>query len=81
MKSRRHDILAWGLFFKMTSNQKAAEIVKLIFKTISPRTVMCMVTKKYPDDARLTKLQMHRLVITFQQNGSVEDSRKKIMVY
>ena len=65
----------------MTSNQKAAEIVKLIFKTKSQKTVIRMVKKKYPDDARLTKLQIHRLVITFQQTGSVEDSRKKIMVY
>ena len=33
--------------------------------------------KKYPDDARLPKLDMHRLVIRFQQNESVEDSHQK----
>ena len=33
--------------------------------------------KKYPDDATLTKFQMHQLVITFQQTGSVENGRQK----
>ena len=33
--------------------------------------------KKYPDHARLTKLQMRRLVIRFQQTGLVEDSHQK----
>ena len=33
--------------------------------------------KKYPDDVRLTKLQMHRLVLRFKQTRSVIDSRQK----
>lgn len=57
------------------SNQKAAEIVKLYFETKSPVTVIRMIQKKYPEDDRLTKLQIHQLVNRFQQTGSVEDSR------
>jgi hypothetical protein len=58
-----------------TSKQEAAEKVKLYFETKSPVTVIRMMQKKYPDDNRLTKLQVHWLVNIFQQTGSVEDSR------
>ena len=60
-----------------TSKQTAAEMVKLYFETKSPITATLIKKKKYPDDATLTKFQMHPFVIRFQQTGSVEDSRQE----
>ena len=34
-----------------------------------------MMQKRYPEDDRLTKLQVHWLVDIFQQTGPVEDSK------
>ena len=58
-----------------TSNQKAAEVIKLYFETKSPVTVIHMIQKKYPEDDRLKKLQVHQLVHRFQQTRSVEDNQ------
>ena len=58
-----------------TSNQKAADVVKLYFETKSPVTVARMMRKTYSKDARLTKQQVYRLVNKFQQTGSAGDSR------
>lgn len=59
------------------SNQKAAKVVQLYFKTHSPVTVIRVMRKRHPLDNKLTKLQVHRLVRRFQQTGSVEDTRLK----
>ena len=57
------------------SNQKAAEVFKLYFETKSPVIVTHMMQKKYPEDERVTKLQVHLLFYKFQQTESVEYSQ------
>ena len=52
-----------------TSSKKAAEVVKLYFETKSPVTVIRRMQKLYPEDERLTKVQIHRLVKRFEQTG------------
>ena len=49
----------------------------MYFETKSPTNVTCIMKKKDPDNARLTKLLMHRLVIKFQQTKSFKDSCQK----
>ena len=50
---------------------------KLYFETKSPTNVTRIMKTKDPDDARLTKLEMHRLVIRFQWTKSFNNSRQK----
>ena len=67
-----------------TSNQKAAEVVKLYHETKFPVTVNRKMKNKYPDDDRLTKVQVVKLVKIvvklvkrFEHTGSDEDKRHK----
>ena len=60
-----------------STDKKAGEIVQLYFESHSPTTVIRIMLKRYPSDARLSKQQIHRLVKKFQQTGSVQDKRHK----
>ena len=50
---------------------------KLYFETKSLTNVTCIMKTKDPDDTRLTKLEMQRLVIRFQWTKSFNNSRQK----
>lgn len=57
------------------SQALAAEVVKLYYSTSSPVTVIREMAKRYPDQERLNKLQIRRIVTRFEQTGSVADKR------
>ena len=58
----------------VTSNQKVAEVVKLYVRQNKSHVIVIrMMQKKYSEDDRITKLQVHWLVNRYQQTESVED--------
>lgn len=55
--------------------ERCAEIVKLYYKTGSPKTVIREMQKLYPHEEKLTRQQIHRTVKRFEVTGSVTDAR------
>lgn len=54
---------------------KCTEVVKLYYESYSPITVIRSMKKRYPNEEKLNKMQVHRIVKRFEQTGSVGDTR------
>jgi hypothetical protein len=55
--------------------EKCTEVVKLYYESYSPVRVIRSMQKRYPEDGKLSKMQVHRIVKRFEQSGSVIDRR------
>ena len=55
--------------------EKCSEIVKLYYETHSPIAVIRLMQKQYPEDEKLNRVQVHRIVKRFEESGSIKDRR------
>ena len=51
--------------------EKCTEVVNLYYESYSPVTVIRSMQKRYPEDEKLGKMQVHRILKRFEQLGSV----------
>ncbi len=54
---------------------QATEVVKLYYSTSSPTTVIREMAKRHPDQKKLSKMQVRRIIHRFERTGSIEDGR------
>ena len=70
------DVIIFPNFSKMAlSKEQAKDVSKLYFQTQSPVTVIRSMQKKYPNEKRITKQQILRMVKRFENCGTVADGR------